>query len=211
MTQDIDAAYRAMLDGVPAKASISTAAEGDESKRPLEVFFLPPSAFSDDSPAKPNGPVEMGMRLVSELTGDTAMKMALSAAWLERDEFQEEPQRTQFVTSEIMTNVLARSLTDPRDRTKLYFHAAPEGQCRAALSSGGVAALWERLERLRIKHSPLSPEISDDQVAQLVSILSSGGLRSLSEPLQKRLRRLLHVVLADLLAGVEDADTTPEG
>lgn len=177
---------------------------------PGDVFMVPPSSFSDEWERKPSEPVQMGMRLASVQTIDEAIRMASRAAWEGHPESGESKAREELFTQEVMVNVLSRTLTDPRDRSVLFFAVAPEAQCRLALSSGGIRALWERLERFMVASSPLSPEAEDIEVEALAKALSGGVLRKLDKHQQARARRMIGAILMELMQLEPDAFVTKE-
>ncbi|NUO48727.1 MAG: hypothetical protein HOV80_07715 [Polyangiaceae bacterium] len=191
-------AFRRILSGrgAPQPVPVSDAAPD---KRPPEVFFAPLSTFDDEWANKPTEPVQMGMRLVGEKTLANAQIMAARAAREGHRDPEDAQQRSDLFNSEMMTNVLARALTHPNDRTRLYFETTPEELCRVALSSTGVKALWARYERLALVSSPLSPEATDEEVTALANALVRGDLARRPSQLQRRLRRLLHRAMVELL------------
>lgn len=186
------AGIRPVGSGTQSQAAIPAA------NAALGVFMAAPSTFADDWPNKPSEPVKIGFRLPSEQTLAEAQMMASKSAWLELPNHGDAGPRQELYASELMTNVLARSLVLPNDRSTLFFPEAPELQCRVALSSGGVRALWERFELLNRQLSPLSPEATDDEISRLAARLGNGEFLQLDAGRGRRVRRLLHLVAVEL-------------
>lgn len=196
---------RRMLGTADVRGVKADAAPPKTVATPADVFFVPPSSFSDEWERRPSEPVEMGMRLASVQTIDEAIRMASRTAWEGHPEPGDSKAREELFTQEVMVNVLSRTLTDPRDRSLLFFATAPEAQCRLALSSGGIRALWERLERLMVATSPLSPEVTDTEVEVMGMVVTGELLRRLSKTHEARARRMLGAVLMELMQLLPDA------
>jgi hypothetical protein len=166
---------------------------------------LPPSAFAEDYAKRPSEPVLVGLRLISEAACGHAQVAAARTAWEAHPEPADVEPRADVYGSELMMNVLARATVEADDTRKPYFGKAPEDVIRIALAGGGIRRLWEAYEAFCVEMSPLSPALDDAGVEQFTARLTGGAIGKLDAATAGRVRRLLALVLVELV----EPPTTP--
>lgn len=173
---------------------------------PLCTVVIPPSGFAAEWAKRPSEPVRIGMRLLSEGQLSTAAALAEQEA---RAEFPNGGDTyLDAFGSFLMTNILSRAMTTATNIQEAFFPEAPEVACRGALTSDTVKRLWERYGKMTTEESPLSKEADDIDVTAFAVRLMSGAVNGLEAGPQRRMRRMITELAAEL-AAVPD-ETLPE-
>ena len=165
---------------------------------PPLVAVLPPSGFADAWPDKPKEPVPIGIRLVaSDDLRFARSEAARIACDLHPVDGDENNWRDAF-NDTLMQLVVARATCQPHDVTRPFWDV-PDENVKLALSSSGLAALWEAWDDLYRSSDALAPQASDDELGRLAELLADGsawGRLDLAEA--ERTRRLLRHALATM-------------
>lgn len=165
---------------------------------PMQVK-LRASAWADTWDGKPTAPTLVGVRLVAEMDLARARSVAESAA----DALHPRGRGERWVEAynqALMHYVLGHALCLHDDVATPLFEMQ-ECVISQRLTTEGTLRLWDAVEELRIVDSPLSPEISEDDLAVLVAELRSDTWWARMAPSQrKRAARLLQRV-AEMGAG----------
>lgn len=141
---------------------------------PAIVVAVEPGHFADTWPDKPAAPALVGLRLVSEADLQTARAEAAKRAWAHfPDEDLDEDERVDCFNDALAAWVIARAATQPDDATKPWLDMAHDN-VQLALTSGGIAFLFDQIMALHTERSPLSPEASDADLVRLTAALTSG-------------------------------------
>lgn len=161
------------------------------------VVPVPPSAFADTYTRKPQGPVKVGLRLISERELVTAQSAAASSAWFDVPEVSDLEARLEAYNENLITNVLAQVCVQADDISKPFFAPAPEALIREALNAGGVRHLWAAYSALAVGDGELAPEATAEEMASLGSVVAE-ALPALEVGSQVRLRRLARAMLDEI-------------
>lgn len=187
-----------------------------KTRKPSHVVTLQPGAFADEWELKPQGPVAMGLRLLSE--GDSeSVTVAASQHILERyHDDQQRPTVEESVLDEvynarIMVYGVARAICEPDNALANHrLFPFPETQIEAgALTAETVKYLWEQLGLLRLKLSPIAPQASDAEAATLGALLGAGVLAKMPPGPGGAVRRLLAEADALLRKHLSNLPTAP--
>lgn len=158
---------------------MSTFSKLERDKTPPRVVILQPTAFADDWPLKRGTEVCVGLRFVSQDDLDRGRREAEREALGFYAELRGAPLPPDKDTAievwrdAMMMNAVARGTCDPNDVTRPYFEAADD-TVRRALTPEGARRLWDELVILHKGSGPSRPVATDDDVARLVQLLSSG-------------------------------------
>ena len=99
--------------------------------------------------------------------------------------------------------VVGFSACDPNDASKPFFQRGDE-EARQRLTPEALRCLWDETEMAHLETSPLRPEASDVDLAELaLTMTDPGAWERLSRGDAARLRRLLRFCLEEL-APVEE-------
>lgn len=161
-------------------------AELKKTAPPPETVVLKASAWTSTYPKRPEGEVALGLRLPSERELLTAHAEAVKEA-----DGRAEPDRSFRFQEALICWTLGAALCDPNDADKPFFQRGDE-EIREAFPPETLRHLWHELERAQLAHSPVRPEISDEEARELAQRLSQGA------PTSPRLRRLLRFCLDEL-------------
>lgn len=156
---------------------------------PLETVVVKPSAWTSSYPKRPEGEVALGLRLPSERELLTAHAEATKEA-----DGRPEPDHSFRFQEALIAWTLGAALCDPNDAGKPYFQRGDE-EIREAFPPETLRHLWHELERAQVAHSPVRPEITDEEARLLAQLLAQGALERAPAP---RLRRLLRFCLDEL-------------
>ena len=164
-------------------------------KAPL-VLTLQPAAFADTWSDKPNEPVMVGLRLLSE----EDMLAAQSEASKMAD--RRHPGMTQYddvwidaYNASLMHWAIAAGTCHPDNIHEPYWDMAFDTVPRV-LSREGTSTLFDALERLKVGESPLVPEIEVGEVEDLcAAVRNDNSWAALPKGDRRALRRLLKHVL----------------
>lgn len=177
---------------------------------PAGTMLLPPEAYATDYARRPEEPVAIGLRLLSESDVQAARAGAARVAvdyFSDGDEHHVE--RFEAYNDALMREMVARTAVDPNDARTPFF-AGDEEEVREALTSEGVRLVYDELDRLVLERSPLTPEAGEDEVERLPEIWKR-NLGLVVGPRQRHLRRLVGYVLRALLeAETAGLDVTDE-
>jgi hypothetical protein len=165
--------------------------------RPAQRVVEPPlSAWSDDFEGKPEVPVSIGLRLVSEGDIERARAMAIQTAIASVPEPGDD--RTDALNGALMTNILARATCMSDDARESYFRM-PEDMVAAAFTEDGIKLLWDAYLGMKRDACTFLPEATDDDLTMLAGmLLSEDAWTALPTAIAKRLRRTLFDVLETL-------------
>jgi hypothetical protein len=178
--------------------------------RPHAVVVLPSSAFADEWPHKPHADVAIGLRLLSEQDIKIAKGQAKAALLRAQTGHKVDVPvlSWELYNDELMRYAMARATTDCNDIAKTYFQHA-EDTIQVALTSRGVARLWDAYTKMLVATSPASPQATDDDVVRLSRILAQPGvLDRLESGKRAEARKVLAYVLENFSPddGAEEDD-----
>lgn len=167
-----------------------------EAPRPAaRIATLPTNAFADTWSGKPKSPVKVGVRLLSDKDVEVARAEAARKAFALHPRGQDDPNFVDAFNDALMRTAVAFGTCRPENVALPYFDVA-EDMVWVALTSFGVKRLYEELESLALESSPLTPEASDDDLADMAGALAAGDFWA-RMPLHEaeRVRRLLGAVV----------------
>lgn len=171
-------------------------------------MLLQPSAYATDYVRRPDEPVSIGLRLLSEADLQAARAGATKCAV---DLFPGDGESDAAVLAyndALLREVVARAACDPNDARQPYFQGDEE-EVREALTSDGCRAVWDELERLAIERSPLAPLADDAEIASLPAAwVRCAGMLSVTK--QRQLRRLAGFVLRALYDAETEGETVED-
>lgn len=169
------------------------------------VVTLAPSAYADTwEGLRPSLPFAVGLRTISE---DEVEKCRAEAARLAYECHPErqagdaaDEARRETYSDALVRLAVARAACSPDDVSRSYSEI-PDDWARHALTADAVRRLWDALERLTVETSPTTPAASDEECAELATLLSTGSAwASCSRAGAARARRLLAAALDILTA-----------
>jgi hypothetical protein len=167
-----------------------------QSRAPDRVIEVSASAFASTWANKPDKPVKMGLRTLSEHQVEHAAAEAARKAWeLHADEGDEDG-RIDAYNNRLVGLAVAFATTHPENREEPYFTMA-EDLVFHALTPQGMRFIYDALDLLTLETSPTAPEASDDELGIVGDGLVSGELlASLDVEQARRVRRILKHVLS---------------
>lgn len=176
-----------------------------ENGRPPSKVIVPPEAWSNTWPDRPEEDVCIGLRFVAEVELEDARIEAYRRARELFPEFDKnESVEALFVASfqdELIRFVIGRGTCDPNNVHKPWsaWSAAPEDMARATLTDIGAQLIFDHWEKMRVENDIGTAAASDDDLALLPVMLERLPLmRASSRTRELRLRRLLRFVLEEL-------------
>lgn len=161
------------------------------------VVTLPPSAFADTWSRRPNQPVKMGLRLISEEEFSIALRAATAAAHAEYPQPTEIELRIHAHNDHLQKNVLAQVCVQADDMSKPYFAPAPEMLIRAALTPGAIRRLWDEYATRSLADGQEAEQATDEQVQSLPKVALEAFL-TIDLASQTRVRKLLAAALREV-------------
>lgn len=171
-------------------------------RKPARVVNVPTTLYADSWPLKPSYDEEpIGFRLLAEDDLQFARAQAVSRAkalhgnaptleWIEA------------YNDAIMAQCVARAACQPDDATKTFLQCAEEN-VTLAFTSDGIKRLWEEVEITHTMVSPLVPQAEDEDLRTLARMLSEEFVQALDEKKQARVRRIIALLLEELIPPVE--------
>lgn len=175
-------------------------AKAEAPRTPPGFVVVPKSAWATSWAKAPKDDVAIGLRLLSESDVQIARAWAAkkaSAMFLVDGRLTDSDDFNAAYNDALMRYAVARSACDPNDASAPYWQAA-EDVVGVALTSGGVRLIYDAIERMHVAMSPTTPIANDQDVAELVELLSLGALGKLAN--QKQTRKLLFDCLETLRA-----------
>lgn len=164
-----------------------------------KVVMLTPDGFANDWPGRPKVPVPVGVRLCSLEDIQFARAEASRVASEMHEPDSDERNWLDAFNDAIMRLVVARATCQPDDVSQPYWDVADEN-VKLALSEGGVIALWEAYDALKLETDQLSPQADDEDLSKLVEILTDGSIWAVLDVgdaarVRRQLRRALDALL----------------
>jgi len=160
--------------------------------KPGKVLRLEPGAFAATWDKAPTGAIAVGLRTISDGEESTARAVAER---LVRDEYKhrELENAVDCYNDALMRGIVARALCDPNNSKAPHpILRYDEDALRFMLTPKTFCWLFEELERLQIESSPIHPEATDDDVAELIALLSCGdALKALDNSERRRVLRFV--------------------
>jgi hypothetical protein len=164
-------------------------------RKPGRTIIIPPTAWAETWPKRPQSDVAAGLRRLSEWDLQLARAEAVKAV-LElypEDEPFDSIERDHTFNDMLIVEAIAKALTDPNDVNKSYFEA-PEDETREALTSDFLRKAYDELVAMQRTGSLSEPEITQAQAAALASQLVAGV-----GSLHPSVRRALHSLYVELV------------
>jgi hypothetical protein len=161
---------------------VTTLAKAVEKIRPPGCkLILEPWAFADSWERKPSGNVCVGLRILSEAENTTARAEAATLARQLHPEGGDE--QTDCFNDALLRWLVATAVCDPNnvDSPAPVFGATDEELIRVAMTERGIRFVFDSLLKYQVETSPLYPEIGDDELGEL-STLMLGGAADLLPP-----------------------------
>ena len=166
-------------------------------KKPSHVVPLEPSVFAETWKSRPTETVRVGIRTISEKSYNDARTAAARTAYALHPEPHEADEFVAAYNDALMAKCVGEAATLADNIDEPYFGKMAEDKARLVLTSEGLRTLFQALERATVGDSPIAPQASDEDIARLAEI-APAALGSMAEGRQRRLRRLLAHVLAEL-------------
>jgi hypothetical protein len=175
---------------------------GPTVRKPPGAVTLPPGAWSDAREDKPLAPVEIGLRLLSELDITTCKERAEKRAALVSQHGEADDKAAAY-NQALMCAFAECGTCMPHDATQPYFIAG-EDEIRHRLTWDGIRRIWHELEALRAANDPSIPELDDEGFAHLAAMHHRGICWQAMPPSEaRRARRLLELVRMTMSAAEE--------
>jgi hypothetical protein len=166
--------------------------------KPSEVIALPPSVFAETWDDRPTEPVRVGLRIPSDYEVSCARAEAAKTAVELHPKDGDDEVRSHAMTDAFMRETCAVVMCDPNDVRSRYWPRA-EDDVKTKLTSAGAQFIFDAFERHRIAQSPVHREASDDEVLELVDLLSEPAVLSeLDAARAKRARRFIAFIVDEL-------------
>lgn len=154
------------------------------SRRPGRTLLLEPWVFADEWEQKPDDAVCVGLRLMSETDKSKARAEAENVA---RELHPKGgPNFTDAMNDALVRQCAALGICDANDVTKpSQILPLAEEQVRYALTSRGARFIFEAHLRYEVEVSPLYPEASTEDIAELIRSLQDPVLLDLLPDLNR--------------------------
>ena len=162
---------------------------------PPLVVEVPVTSWADTCLDKPTGPVEIGLRLISESEAASARSEAAKKAWRAHPLEADEDARVEAYNGALMAIALGRA-TCQADDINVAFREwpCPADMIALAMTPAGIELLYGHLDTLTMAEAPSMPEASDDDIAAVATALLDGSAwTNVSGAHAHRIRRLLKV------------------
>lgn len=168
-------------------------------RQPARTLLLEPWVFADDWPSKPKSPVCVGLRLMSD--GDKSKARAEA----ERMALELHPNgghnAIDAYNDALVRQCAALGLCSPNDVEKpSEVFPFAEDQLRMAVTSRGAQFIFDALLKYEVEISPLYPEASDEEFAELIGELGAGTLGAMGGEPGRTARRFLRYALDEIRA-----------
>lgn len=160
-----------------------------------KTFRVEPHHFSDTWDNKPVDGIEIGIRVPSEadVQGARAEALKIARAAL----VEEDIDRIQIFNDALMCCAVASAICDPNDVSAFHpFFDMPDDMVPLAFKPKTIQYIFDLTEALHVEQSPIFTEISPEEQARLVDILSLDSLYAgLERVSAMRARRYLRMAL----------------
>jgi hypothetical protein len=162
------------------------------------TITLGPDELAHTWEGRPEGSICIGIRLPSVGEKDSILKEAIDLVLKADDEMSNEDAQLVFEKHQVRL-LVSRSICDPNDVTKAHpLFLAPDLMIPRCFTERAVARIFDACEMLAVESSPISPEVSDDEVELLCTSLNGETLGKLEPHREARARRFLWFVLEEL-------------
>lgn len=166
-------------------------------KNPGRTMVLASWVFADDWADKPQGDVCIGLKLMPEGAKADARQKAEELA------LNMHPKggvnAVDAFNDGLMRLMVAFAMCDPNDVTLPWSGMQlAEDEVHLALTSRGARFIYEAIERYEVESSPLNPELTDEEIDELVDALEGGRLSLIVISRAKLARRFLRYALDEL-------------
>ncbi len=197
----------------PPRPPEPRAGQSMDARRAPRVVSVPLNAFADTWKAKPQAPLEIGLRLISDHDLDNARAYASRIAREHHPDPSDEDGRIEAYNELLMQWAVAVATCKPSDASKAYWQA-PHDEVGIAFTEDGLKLMFHELIVLKIEHSPLIAEADATAIESLGKMLSIPGIAAfLVERGEPRLRRHITWVfdqVKKLIGAAPGAPTGPE-
>lgn len=175
-------------------------------RQPLACVTITPSAFADTSPVRPDSPVAIGLRFISEAEMATADAEAAKRADREHPGARGSQGWEDAYNSAAMANVVAFGTCDPTDVATDWLVAQADA-IPQTLRGEGVELLFREWQAFSAKYDPTRPQATTDDVDAVAVALADGVIYDLPPGTQKYALRLVAELRATL--GIADEAAAP--
>lgn len=168
--------------------------ERDTVRKPGRTLMLDPAVFADDWGDKPGEPVCVGLRLMSD--GHKSQARAEAERFADEMHGQRDHNWLDAFNDALVRQVAALALCSPnnvKQASEVLPHA--EDAIRFAVTSDGARQIFEELLRYEVETSPLYPEATDEDLAELSNRLDDMSLDNLPGHARSAVRRYLRFAL----------------
>ncbi len=172
---------------------------GRTAKPPARTFDLLPEHFAGSYEGKPVTKITVGLRVPSESESRSIEAEATkSAAGTDGDT----EAKLEAYHRALFTFYVARGLCSSHDVTAPHpLFELPEDMLPLALTPRAIKRLFDELERLHVEQSPLFPEATDDDLAELIDRLGEPDpFSAVGAPQRFRALRYLRLALDTIRA-----------
>lgn len=181
----------------PPPRSAFKQAEARSEATPPHVITIPVTAWSSAYIAAKQTHERVGLRRIAERDLLTAMADAEKKAWSYVPDPGSEDARIEQYNRQLSALIVARGTCQPDNVTEAVFRA--EDIVLIALTSEGIAWLFEAINTFAIETSPTIEEAGDEDLAWLSDALRDGRVwNALKAAEVQKLRRLLGHVISRL-------------
>lgn len=164
--------------------------------KPAGFLVLEPAAFADDWHQKPDSSVAVGLSPLSEAN---IQIVKAEAARFARDAYPDldtdDPTLNEAFHDRMVTLAVAMATCSPNDAREPFF-PCPEEEAPAAWRSATIRRLWDELERVTVATSPVTPEATAEDLAELPELLPYADKLSMKRG--ARLRKMLAYCIEEL-------------
>lgn len=169
-----------------------------ESQDVPHVIRLEPNGWNDTYVDRPVEAVAIGIHSLS--VDDITKARNEAAKWVvDNCDGLDTAEKIANIKIRMQCWAIASAACDPNNINRPYFRGGDDEVARV-LRPEGMRIIYDAIEHLHITESVISPSADDEDVANLVAILSDPTtLNRLSELVQRRIRRVLRHALDALV------------
>ncbi len=173
-------------------------AHGGDHRAPLAVCELEPRMFAHTWPRRPELPVKVGLRLLSDTDELNARSQA--EEYIVKFEHDDIENRLDCYNDTLMAGLVARALCDEKDARKScgMFPIQDHKLLQQALGSQTLRYLFEELERVKIAYGIAHTEATDEEIERLCEYLKDGSLQRMEKASERLVRRFARFMLEEL-------------
>lgn len=168
--------------------------------KPPLIIVLKPEHFAQDYPERPTSDIAAGVRILSEhelqeIAGEAGKEARLFHPDAETS--GDGPFSLAYDDA-IVRLAVGRCLTNPNDSRDPYFAAADE-MVGLAFPPKTIRFVWDSLEKVTLSNSPVALPATNEEIADVIELITEGYVEKLSPSSELRMRKLMSFMREELL------------